>query len=397
LSRTNSTYQASPQNFFPFSYGKTIGESAPDDFLYVKENHLGNVLSVVSDRKLGVDNVNNTTGVAPPDGLVDYYLADVVSTTDYYAFGSPMPGRQFNSNSYRYGFGNHEKDDEISGSGNAYDFEGYGYDPRTLRRKGPDPDASRYPQQSPYSTFNGNPMIFVDHTGKGAEYFVLNNTIYISAKIYLYPADKSTVTTAQIQQAIDGMNFNSKTLVSEQGKQPYNVQINIDVQVVTKEQAQKQFEGNTKSSTNFFEVRETLPAMSNSEVEIGEGAAGDNTKINPGYKGSGLNISVLGLDKVSENPGVILHAWGHTVFGNNYGFENDKTKSDFSHPPSGAGDVGFMNKRPIAGIDIDALSQATKGKLNFDKNGKLNNQDKSLVGAKASSLITNEQATTINK
>ncbi|MDP2174455.1 MAG: hypothetical protein Q8K70_00950, partial [Bacteroidota bacterium] len=51
---------------------------------YELSNHLGNVLAVVSDRR---------TGICTGNGLIAYE-AEVVSATDYYAFGSPMPGRQ---------------------------------------------------------------------------------------------------------------------------------------------------------------------------------------------------------------------------------------------------------------------------------------------------------------
>ena len=47
-----------------------------------------------------------------------YYTADVTSATDMYAGGMTMPGRSFNPNSYRFGYGGHEKVDEVSGSGN---------------------------------------------------------------------------------------------------------------------------------------------------------------------------------------------------------------------------------------------------------------------------------------
>jgi len=62
-------------------------------------NHLGNVLVTVSDKKIGVD-------VAPADGIIDYYTADVVTANDYYPFGMQMPGRKFTqaNSSYRYGF-----------------------------------------------------------------------------------------------------------------------------------------------------------------------------------------------------------------------------------------------------------------------------------------------------
>jgi len=162
LSRTNSTYQASPQNFFPFSYGKTIGESAPDDFLYVKENHLGNVLTVVSDRKLGVDNVNNTTGVAPPDGLVDYYLADVVSAKDYYAFGWEMPGRSFNPDEYPNSYNGKRDDRELN------DWQDYGermYMKRLGRFPTPDPITRNFPSLSPYQYAGNSPIQSSDIDG----------------------------------------------------------------------------------------------------------------------------------------------------------------------------------------------------------------------------------------
>ncbi len=48
-------------------------------------NHLGNVLAVIADKKIPVGAVAGTA--------VNYFMADVVSATDYYPFGMPMPGR----------------------------------------------------------------------------------------------------------------------------------------------------------------------------------------------------------------------------------------------------------------------------------------------------------------
>jgi RHS repeat-associated protein len=50
-----------------------------------------------------------------------------------------MPGRTFNSSEYRYGFGGHEKDDEIKGEGNSLDFGARIYDPRLGRWLSVDP------------------------------------------------------------------------------------------------------------------------------------------------------------------------------------------------------------------------------------------------------------------
>jgi YD repeat-containing protein len=76
--------------------------------LFELPNHLGNVLVTISDKKL-----QHTT-----DGsTVDYYTADATGANDYYAFGSPMPGRTMNTAGYRYGFKGKEKDDEVKGVG----------------------------------------------------------------------------------------------------------------------------------------------------------------------------------------------------------------------------------------------------------------------------------------
>ncbi len=54
----------------------------------------------------------------------------------YYPFGMQMAGRSFTSgDGYRYGFQGMERDDEVSGSGNAYTTEFRGYDPRLGRWK----------------------------------------------------------------------------------------------------------------------------------------------------------------------------------------------------------------------------------------------------------------------
>ena len=74
-----------------------------------------------------------------------------------------MPGRTFNSSDYRYGFNGMEKDDEVSGTGNSYTADFWQYDPRLGRRWNVDPVVK--PFESGYSTFLGNPILFVDPNG----------------------------------------------------------------------------------------------------------------------------------------------------------------------------------------------------------------------------------------
>jgi len=62
-----------------------------------------------------------------------------------------MPGRTYSSSSYRYGFQNQEKDNEIAGEGNTYEFKYREYDPRTGRFWSVDPLAHKYPWNSTYA------------------------------------------------------------------------------------------------------------------------------------------------------------------------------------------------------------------------------------------------------
>ena len=85
---------------------------------------------------------------------------------DYYPFGMQMPGRKFNAaGSYRYGFNGKEKDNEISGEGNSYDFGARILDPRLGRWLSVDPLASKFAWQTPYSSMDGNPIYRIDPTG----------------------------------------------------------------------------------------------------------------------------------------------------------------------------------------------------------------------------------------
>ena len=84
---------------------------------------------------------------------------------NYYAFGSLIPGRSFSSSDYRYGFNGKEKDAEIKGEGNSYDFGSRIYDPRIGRWLSIDPLFKKGSQYSPYNfTFN-NPILFIDNDG----------------------------------------------------------------------------------------------------------------------------------------------------------------------------------------------------------------------------------------
>ena len=120
---------------------------------YELTNHLGNVLATISDKKIGNDSSD----------VVNYYIAEVLSQTDYYPGGMVMPGRKYSSGSeYRYGAANgQEKSTEIND--NSYTADYWQYDARLVRRWNVDPIFKEY--ESPYAAYGGNPIWFSDLGG----------------------------------------------------------------------------------------------------------------------------------------------------------------------------------------------------------------------------------------
>ncbi|MEN9301662.1 MAG: hypothetical protein RL264_91 [Bacteroidota bacterium] len=69
-----------------------------------------------------------------------------------------LDGRTISGESYRYGFQNQEKDDELKGAGNSVNYKYRMHDPRVGRFFSVDPLASKYPWNSTYA-FSENRVI----------------------------------------------------------------------------------------------------------------------------------------------------------------------------------------------------------------------------------------------
>jgi RHS repeat-associated protein len=95
---------------------------------------------VVSDRKIPIDG----------GSTIDYFKADIISATDYYAFGMVMPDRTSGSGNYRMGFNGKENDNEVKGEGNQQDYGMRIYDGRLCRFLSVDPLTASYPELTPY-------------------------------------------------------------------------------------------------------------------------------------------------------------------------------------------------------------------------------------------------------
>jgi RHS repeat-associated protein len=86
--------------------------------------------------------------------------------TDYSPFGAALDGRTIENDSYRRGFNGMEKDDEVRGLGNSYDFGARMYDSRVGRWLSVDPLVSKYPDLSPYNFVGNSPIVFIDPNGE---------------------------------------------------------------------------------------------------------------------------------------------------------------------------------------------------------------------------------------
>jgi len=116
---------------------------------YELNNHLGNVLTVVTD-KVGMD-----TGTV---------FATVESTNDYYPFGLAMVGRSWKdpASNYRYGFNGKEKD---SFNATVYDYGFRIYNPEIGRFLSVDPLTKSYPWYTPYQFAGNTPIRAIDVDG----------------------------------------------------------------------------------------------------------------------------------------------------------------------------------------------------------------------------------------
>lgn len=125
----------------------------------------------------------------PESSLKSYSNALLSGVSDYMPFESIKPATSWVADSmgYRYGFKSMEKDDELKGSGNSYDFGARIYDSRVGRFFSRDFYSTFNVNHSPYSFCLNSPITLVDVDGD-------LNTIYIYvAKEYNYYGQKNSI------------------------------------------------------------------------------------------------------------------------------------------------------------------------------------------------------------
>src|SRR5690554_46379 len=159
-------------------YNHGFSNKVVGDKRYELTNHLGNVLSVISDKKLVTQDVDTQTD------FISLFRPDVLTYNDYYPFGMLVPNRHQNTSRYRYGFQGQEMDNEIKGVGNSLDFGERMYDPRVGRWFTPDKKFFKQPSWSTYKAFYNNPLLYVDPDG---------NTEWQVTKVVNHQTGKTTM------------------------------------------------------------------------------------------------------------------------------------------------------------------------------------------------------------
>lgn len=160
-------------------------------------NHLSNVLATISDKKVFLD-VNGQNEIR----------SEVLSANDYYPFGSTMPERSFSSNSYRYGFNGKEKDEDISGNGNSYDYGFRIYNPRIAKFLSVDPLAKSYPWYTPYQFAGNKPINCIDLDGmEEAESYTNNGVTTPKSLLYVPHLDDNKEIKASAKVYEIGLSY----------------------------------------------------------------------------------------------------------------------------------------------------------------------------------------------
>ena len=121
---------------------------------YELSNHLGNVLAVISDRK-----------------LLD--KADVLSVSDYYPFGLEIAGRSWKSGDYRFGFNGKENDKDFGTGIQDYGFRLY--DRRIGKFLSVDPLTKEFPWNSTYAFAENDVIRSIDLEGREKSITILDS------------------------------------------------------------------------------------------------------------------------------------------------------------------------------------------------------------------------------
>jgi len=189
---------------------------------YSGTNQLGNVLTVFTDKKLGID-LNN-------DNSIDFFLPEILTSNDYAPFGSFLSERTFMSDKNPNSFNGKRDEKELSGW-QDYGMRMYCRNERIFPTV--DPITSKFPMLTPYQFASNTPIQAIDLDGLEASIVktfdnqgnVTAITIHIDIQIVNESKNYSQAEVMGYAQAIG-----DQMIQSYQGQVSYN---GVNVPVTT--------------------------------------------------------------------------------------------------------------------------------------------------------------------
>jgi len=210
-----------------------------------------------------------------------------------------------NRSSYFFGFGSKEKDNEIKGEGNSYDFGARIYDPRLGRWLSLDPLMAKYPGMSPYIYTANNPILYIDQDGKDYGVYVNHDTKTIIVK--------QTIHTVKGGSDASNANIGASKWNAESGKWQYVVgtgdkavtyEIKFELTVKEHEDATTRdaaFAADKSGEGNLFKTDALSPGLFGNTTEQTSGT------------GVGFNHVEAQDNETAKNRQSYAHEIGHTL------------------------------------------------------------------------------------
>lgn len=180
---------------------------------YELTNHLGNVLSTISDQKIPEDS----------SGTILYFNADVVSYSDYYPFGTAISERSW-IGEYRYGF-NGKEINEVGVDLQKYDYGFRVYNPSLGKFLSVDPLFRGFPWNSCYAFAENDVIRCIDLDGK-ERYVVINKMANgLKSTTVIFLSNDGEIVNMNLKNMTSGEMLNTKDVLvvkfNKKGKMTY--------------------------------------------------------------------------------------------------------------------------------------------------------------------------------
>ncbi len=251
-----------------------------------------------------------------------YYHSGFYLNNHFNPFGMVMPGRNYSSDQYRFGFNGQEKVDEISGNGNHNTAKFWEYDTRLGRRWNPDPIVK--PFESIYACLSDNPILRVDPNGDSD---------------YKVDRDGNIKLTKRTKDKTDNL-----FAMNRDGKTDPSISLIVNKGILNNIQQGKNKDGfnfnfmkikEDKSATNLFEFLATNSDVEWAQIKFGKSSNYLSTTHRTGVEaGAGVLIpKLITIDHYTIREHIHSHPGGTPPSGYSPDSKlpGDKANAEFMH------------------------------------------------------------------